>query len=94
MVRSPRQRILAWVVLWRRFHGEAFDDAVLSRDGQVRRGGQSRRDPEQLSERIGEELDVPVMTFVHPGVVGGVGGAGVVRQQAAVAFARIVLIAS
>jgi hypothetical protein len=115
MARSPRQRILAWVVLVATLPsleaaapkrnpdgsagalirlvrpafepriGEGFHDAVLPRGGQVvSRAGQSRRGPEQSSEGIGEDLDVHAVAFVFPGVVRGVGGDAVDRQQGAV----------
>lgn len=55
----------------RREHREGFDDPVLPRGGQVvSRAGQSRRGPEQPSERIGGDLDVHAVAFVLPGVAG------------------------
>ncbi|CAM5570665.1 hypothetical protein SALBM311S_07095 [Streptomyces alboniger] len=50
----------------------------------VGRAGQSRRGPEQPSERIGEDLDVHAVAFVLPGVVRGIGGDAVDRRQGAV----------
>lgn len=42
---------------------------VLPGGGQiVGRAGQSRRGPEQPSERIGEDLDVHAVAFVLPGM--------------------------
>lgn len=65
--------------------GQGLDDPVLSRGGQiVSRAGQGRRGPEQSSERIGEDLDVHAVAFGFPGVVRGVGGDAVDRQQGAV----------
>lgn len=114
MARSPWQRILAWVVLWRRFHllrrrprrgpgwvskrlgtlvgpafephvREGFGDPVLPGGGQVVGGaGKRLRGPEQPSKRIGKDLDVHAVAFVFPGVIRGVGGDAVDRQQGAV----------
>lgn len=46
--------------------------------------GQRGRGPEQSSERVGEDLDVHAVALVFPGVVRGVGGDPVGRQQGAV----------
>ncbi|MGY3676383.1 hypothetical protein ACVWXU_000006 [Streptomyces sp. TE33382] len=65
--------------------GEGFGDPVLPGGGQVVGGaGKCRRGPEQPSKRIGEDLDVHAVAFVFPGVIRGVGGDAVDRQQGAV----------
>lgn len=65
--------------------GEGLNDSVLPGGSQVvGRAGQGWRDPEQSSERVDEDLDVHPVTFMFPGVVRGIGGDAVDRQQGAV----------
>ena len=46
---------------------EGFGDPMVACGGQVvSRAGQSRRGPEQSSERAGEDLDVHAVTFAFP----------------------------
>lgn len=54
--------------------------AAVSVSGAGKRG----RGPEQSSERVGEDLDVHAVALVFPGVVRGVCGGPVDRQQGAV----------